>query len=50
MIMRGLNEILMASANAKRYIPENAIEDLSITMHSILEEMLTIQNKIILSL
>ena len=50
MIMRGLNEILMASANAKRCIPENAVEDLPNMMHTILEEMLTIQKKIILSL
>ncbi|MFX1389217.1 MAG: hypothetical protein ACFE9Z_04030 [Promethearchaeota archaeon] len=49
MILRGLNEILMASVNAKRSIPENLI-DINDAMELILKNMLKAQNKIVLSL
>lgn len=49
MIMRGLNEIIMATVNARRSIPDNAT-DIKDAMQLILEEMLKAQNKIILSL
>jgi alpha-amylase/alpha-mannosidase (GH57 family) len=49
MILRGLNEVLMASVNAKRSIPEN-IPDIKEAMELIMEDMLKAQNKIILSL
>jgi hypothetical protein len=49
MILRGLNEILLATINAKRSIPENA-EDIKNAMDLILSDMLKAQNRIILSL
>jgi len=49
MILRGLNEVLMASVNAKRSIPENN-PDIKDAMELIMEDMLKAQNKIILSL
>ncbi len=49
MILRGLNEILMASVNAKRSIPEN-VPDIKEAMELIMEDMLKTQNKIVLSL
>ncbi len=49
MILRGLNEVLMASVNAKRSIPENA-PDIKEAMELIMEDMLKAQNKIVLSL
>ncbi|MFX1557304.1 MAG: hypothetical protein ACFFC9_08620, partial [Promethearchaeota archaeon] len=49
MILRGLNEILMASVNAKRSIPEN-VPDIKEAMVLIMNDMLKAQNKIILSL
>lgn len=49
MILRGLNEVLMASVNAKRSIPEN-IPDIKEAMELIMDDMLKAQNKIILSL
>ncbi len=49
MILRGLNELLMASVNAKRSIPEN-VPDIKEAMELIMEDMLTAQNRIILSL
>ncbi|MFX1260122.1 MAG: hypothetical protein ACFFAN_19915 [Promethearchaeota archaeon] len=49
MILRGLNEILMASVNAKRSIPENN-PDIRDAMELIMKDMLKAQNKIILSL
>ena len=49
MILRGLNEVLMASVNAKRSIPENN-PDIKDAMDLIMEDMLKAQNKIILSL
>jgi len=50
MILRGLNEILMGSINAKRSFPENVPEDLKDATTLILDAMLVSQNKIILSL
>jgi predicted glycosyl hydrolase (DUF1957 family) len=51
MILRGLNEILMASVNARRSVPHNdSTKDIVEAMKMILEGMLTAQNKIILSL
>ena len=49
MILRGLNEVLMSSVNAKRSIPENN-PDIKDAMELILEDMLKAQNKIVLSL
>ncbi|MFW9873805.1 MAG: hypothetical protein ACFFG0_11925 [Candidatus Thorarchaeota archaeon] len=49
MILRGLNEVLMASVNAKRSVPEN-IPDIRDAMELIMEDMLKAQNKIVLSL
>jgi predicted glycosyl hydrolase (DUF1957 family) len=49
MILRGLNEVLMASVNAKRSIPEN-IPDIKEAMDLIMKDMLKAQNKIVLSL
>ncbi|MFW9938297.1 MAG: hypothetical protein ACFFD5_11660 [Candidatus Thorarchaeota archaeon] len=49
MILRGLNEVLMASVNAKRSIPEN-VPDIKEAMELIMNDMLKAQNKIILSL
>ncbi|MCP4761256.1 MAG: hypothetical protein GY870_05710, partial [archaeon] len=49
MILRGLNEILLATINAKRSIPENAT-DIKDAMDLILKDMLKAQNRIILSL
>ncbi|MFX1383132.1 MAG: hypothetical protein ACFFBP_11885 [Promethearchaeota archaeon] len=49
MILRGLNEVLMASVNAKRSIPDN-VPDIKEAMELIMEDMLKAQNRIILSL
>ncbi len=49
MILRGLNEVLMASVNAKRSIPENN-PDIRDAMELIMKDMLKAQNKIVLSL
>ena len=49
MILRGLNEVLMASVNAKRSVPDNA-PDIKEAFELIMEDMLKAQNKIILSL
>ena len=49
MILRGLNEVLMASVNAKRSIPESN-QDIRDAMELIMGDMLKAQNKIILSL
>ncbi|MFX1238496.1 MAG: hypothetical protein ACFFAS_11105 [Promethearchaeota archaeon] len=49
MILRGLNEVLMASVNAKRSIPDN-IPDIKDAMELIMGDMLIAQNRIILSL
>jgi alpha-amylase len=49
MIMRGMNELLLSSINAKRSVPENATE-INDAMIMIMQEMLQIQNKIILAL
>lgn len=49
MILRGLNEVLMASVNAKRSIPDN-VPDIKDAMELIMEDMLIAQNRIILSL
>jgi len=49
MILRGLNEVLMASVNAKRSLPDN-IPEIKDAMELIMEDMLKSQNKIILSL
>ncbi len=49
MILRGLNEVLMASVNAKRSIPDN-VPDINEAMELIMLDMLKAQNKIILSL
>ena len=50
MILRGLNEILMASVNAKRSLPDSLIPDIKEAFELIMEDMLKAQNKIILSL
>jgi len=51
MILRGLNEVLMASVNAKRSLPENLpVIDIKDAMRLIIEDMLKAHNKIILSL
>ena len=49
MILRGLNEILMASVNAKRSVPDS-VPDIKEAFELIMEDMLKAQNKIILSL
>ncbi len=49
MILRGLNEILLSSVNAKRSIPDNA-PDIKDAFELIMKDMLIAQNKIILSL
>jgi hypothetical protein len=49
MILRGLNEVLMASVDAKRSVPEN-LPDIQDAMDLIMKAMLKAQNKIILSL
>ncbi len=49
MILRGLNEVLMASVNAKRSLPDN-VPDIKDAFELIMEDMLKAQNKIILSL
>jgi hypothetical protein len=49
MILRGLNEVLMASVNAKRSIPDKN-PDIKDAMELIMKDMLKAQNKIILSL
>ena len=49
MILRGLNEVLMASVNAKRSIPESN-RDIKEAMELIMRDMLKAQNKIVLSL
>ena len=52
MILRGLNEVLMASVNAKRSLPGEGknIPDIKEAFELIMEDMLKAQNKIILSL
>ncbi|MGV9171373.1 MAG: hypothetical protein ACOC35_02230, partial [Promethearchaeia archaeon] len=49
MILRGLNEVLMASVDAKRSIPKDN-HDIKDAMKLIMKDMLKAQNKIILSL
>ena len=49
MILRGLNEVLMASVNAKRSIPESN-QDIREALELIMKDMLKAQNKIVLSL
>ncbi|MEJ2250862.1 MAG: hypothetical protein P8Y97_14565, partial [Candidatus Lokiarchaeota archaeon] len=49
MIMRGLNEVLMSSVNAKRSISDNN-PDIKDAMELIMKDMLKAHNKIILSL
>ena len=49
MILRGLNEILMASVNAKRSVPD-FVPDIKEAFELIMGDMLKAQNKIILSL
>jgi len=49
MILRGLNEILLATINARRSIPENATE-IKEAAALIIDDMLKAQNKIILAL
>ena len=49
MILRGLNEVLMASVNAKRSLPDN-IPEIKDAMELVMEDMLKSQNKIILHL
>jgi alpha-amylase/alpha-mannosidase (GH57 family) len=49
MILRGLNEVLMASINAKRSVPDE-IPDIKEAFELIMKDMLKAQNKIILSL
>ncbi len=49
MILRGLNEVLMASVNAKRSIPEN-VPDIKDAMELIMQDMLKAHNKIVLRL
>ncbi|MFW9819679.1 MAG: hypothetical protein ACFFE5_08725 [Candidatus Thorarchaeota archaeon] len=49
MILRGLNEVLMASVNAKRSVPEN-VPDIKDAMELMMVDMLKAQNKIVLSL
>jgi hypothetical protein len=49
MILRGLNEILLATINARRSIPDNAPE-IKEAGQLILQDMLKAHNKIVLSL
>jgi alpha-amylase/alpha-mannosidase (GH57 family) len=49
MILRGLNEILMASVNAKRSVPDT-VPDIKEAFELIMGDMLKAHNKIILSL
>ena len=49
MILRGLNEVLMASINAKRSIPEK-VPDIKEAIDLIMEDMLKAHNKIVLGL
>lgn len=49
MILRGLNEVLMASVNAKRSIRDN-VPEIKDAMDLIMEDMLKAHNKIVLSL
>jgi hypothetical protein len=49
MILRGLNEVLMASVNAKRCMP-GQFTDIKDAMELIMKDMLKAQNKIVLSL
>jgi len=49
MILRGLNEVLMASVNARRCMPEKYI-DIRDAMELIMGDMLKAQNQIIISL
>ena len=49
MILRRLNEVLMASVNAKRSMPDY-FTDIKDAIALIMEDMLKAQNKIILSL
>ncbi len=49
LILRGLNEVLMASVNAKRSIPESNL-DIKDAMELIMKDMLKAHNKIVLSL
>ncbi len=49
MILRGLSEILQATINARRCIPENVIPEVPEMMKEILKKMLNIQNQIILA-
>jgi predicted glycosyl hydrolase (DUF1957 family) len=49
MILRGLNEVLMASVNAKRSIPDN-IPDIREAFDLIMQDMLKSHNKIVLEL
>lgn len=49
MILRGLNEVLMSSVNAKRSVPENAPE-IKEAFELIMDAMLKAHNKIVLSL
>jgi alpha-amylase/alpha-mannosidase (GH57 family) len=49
MILRGLNEVLMASVNAKRSIPDN-VPDIKEAMELIMQDMLKAHNKIVLRL
>jgi hypothetical protein len=49
MILRDLNEILLATINAKRSIPDGA-EDIKDAATMILEDMFKAQDKILLSL
>ena len=45
----GLNEVLMASVNAKRSVPDH-VSDIKEAFELIMEDMLKAQNRIILSL
>lgn len=49
MILRGLNEVLMASVNAKRSVPDN-IPDIKEAFDLIMQDMLKSHNKIVLGL
>ncbi|MFW9950823.1 MAG: hypothetical protein ACFFKA_11955 [Candidatus Thorarchaeota archaeon] len=49
MILRGLNEVLMASVNAKRSIPDN-VPDIKDAIDLIMQDMLKAHNKIVLGL
>ncbi|HMF31967.1 MAG TPA: hypothetical protein VKK79_11155 [Candidatus Lokiarchaeia archaeon] len=50
MILRGLDEIVMAVVNAKRSIPDSVIPDIKEAANLILESVLESQNKIVLGL